>query len=232
MNKKEILIIFGTAHLATTPGKCSPDGRLKEYSYSRERVKAIACKLRAYGYNVAIDIEEDKLPKTMRTPSAKLEQSRELGLRANVVNQLCKQYTCIYVSIHVNAAGADGKWKNAGGWCAYTSVGNTKADVLAEHLYKAAEKNLKEYASLMGKGKATGGYSGNQVPIRMDRADGDKDYESNFYVLAHTSCPAVLTENMFQDNKLDVDWLLSDAGMHAIERLHVEGILSYIESLK
>ena len=28
------------------------------------------------------------------------------------------------------------------------------------------------------------------------------------------------------------DWLLSDAGMHAIERLHVEGILSYIESLK
>jgi N-acetylmuramoyl-L-alanine amidase len=66
----------------------------------------------------------------------------------------------------------------------------------------------------------------------MDRADGDKDYESNFYVLAHTSCPAVLTENMFQDNKLDVDWLLSDAGMHAIERLHVEGILSYIESLK
>ena len=27
-------IILGTAHLKSTPGKCSPDKRLKEYEYS------------------------------------------------------------------------------------------------------------------------------------------------------------------------------------------------------
>jgi len=34
-------IILGTAHLKSTPGKCSPDKRLKEYAYSREIVAAV-----------------------------------------------------------------------------------------------------------------------------------------------------------------------------------------------
>ena len=63
----------------------------------------------------------------------------------------------------------------------------------------------------------------------MDKSDGDRDYEANLYVLTHTNCPAVLTENLFQDNKRDVEFLLSDAGKHAIERLHVEGILKYLQ---
>ena len=50
-------------------------------------------------------------------------------------------------------------------------------------------------------------------------------------MLKHTLCSAVLTENLFQDNRNDVDYLLSDEGRHAIERLHVEGIIKYIESL-
>jgi N-acetylmuramoyl-L-alanine amidase len=43
-------------------------------------------------------------------------------------------------------------------------------------------------------------------------ADGDSDKESNFYVLRNTKCPAVLTENFFQDTKKDVEFLLSDVG--------------------
>jgi N-acetylmuramoyl-L-alanine amidase len=38
--------------------------------------------------------------------------------------------------------------------------------------------------------------------------------ESNFYVLKHTNCPAVLTENFFQDTKSDVEYLTSDLGFH------------------
>ena len=34
-------IILGTAHLKSTPGKCSPDGNFKEYEYSREVCKAV-----------------------------------------------------------------------------------------------------------------------------------------------------------------------------------------------
>jgi N-acetylmuramoyl-L-alanine amidase len=55
--------------------------------------------------------------------------------------------------------------------------------------------------------------------------------EAALYVLKHTECPAVLTENMFMDNKTDTDWLLSEDGKHALARLHVEGIIKYIESV-
>lgn len=196
-------IILGTAHLKSTPGKCSPDKRLYEYKYSREICKTVKAILEEYGYKVIIDIEDDDL---------NITTSRELSLRCQIVNELVKQdRRCIYVSIHVNAAGADGKWHNATGWEAYTSTGITAADKLATCLYKAAENNLK--------GKK----------LRTDYSDKDSDKESNFYILKHTNCPAVLTENFFQDNKDDVDFLLSDEGFQKIVRLHVEGILNFIK---
>ena len=43
-----------------------------------------------------------------------------------------------------------------------------------------------------------------------------------------TNCPAVLTENLFQDNKDDVEFLLSESGKQIITKLHVEGIKKYI----
>ena len=45
-----------------------------------------------------------------------------------------------------------------------------------------------------------------------------------------TNCPACLTENLFQDNKEDVDFLLSEEGYQAIVDLHVNGILSYLNN--
>lgn len=187
-SKKMKTIILGTAHLKSTPGKCSPDKKFYEYQYSREVCKAVKAILEDLGYKTAIDIEDDDL---------KLSQSQELSLRCRIVNDLQKAYkNCIYVSIHVNAAGADGKWHNATGWSAYTSVGITASDRLATCLYDAAKKNLE--------GKK----------LRTDYTDKDPDIESNFYVLKNTNCPAVLTENFFQDNKDDVDYLTSDLGFH------------------
>lgn len=196
-------IILGTAHLKSTPGKCSPDGKFKEYEYSREVCKAIRPMLQDLGYKVFIDIEDDDLD---------LTQSQELCLRCKVVNDLQKVYkNCIYISIHVNAAGNDGKWHNATGWEAYTSIGVTSADRLVKYLYDAAESNL------TGK------------KIRKDFSDGDPDKEYNFYVLKHTLCPAVLTENFFMDNKEDVEFLESPLGFHQIVRTHIEGIIKYIQ---
>jgi N-acetylmuramoyl-L-alanine amidase len=127
----------------------------------------------------------------------KLSQNGELSLRCKTVNDLQKKYkNCIYVSIHVNAAGNGTKWMNATGWSAYTTTGVTKSDKLAECLYKAAKDNLK--------GKK----------LRTDLTDKDSDLESNFYVLKNTNCPAVLTENFFQDNKEDVEFLTSELGFH------------------
>mgnify|MGYP003524248588 FL=1 len=42
-----------------------------------------------------------------------------------------------------------------------------------------------------------------------------------------TICPAVLTENLFQDNKEDVKFLLSNEGKEIIANIHVNAILEY-----
>ena len=68
--------------------------------------------------------------------------------------------------------------------------------------------------------------------MRTDLSDGDKDKESGFYILKHTIMPAVLTENLFMDNKKEYEFLLSPEGKEAIINLHVQGILDYISKIK
>ena len=137
----------------------------------------------------------------------------------------------ILLSIHVNAAGMGKSWLKAGGWCCFTSKGETKSDTIAEYLYDAAEDNLSEYIKTFDVYKKTGFYDSKQRPIRTDKSDGDRDWEANFAMVHNTLCPAVLTENLFQDNKQDVKYLLSEEGKEAIINLHVEGIINYIKSL-
>ena len=50
--------------------------------------------------------------------------------------------------------------------------------------------------------------------------------QKNLYVLRNTACPAVLTENLFQDNRADVEFLSSQAGKEAIAALHLDAIKS------
>lgn len=229
------VVILGTAHLATTPGKASPDGNFREAVYSRELVNSIKVKLEALGYLVFIDHADLQPTADLLRCSGNTQQQKELNYRCKRVNEICNMYgteNCIYVSIHVNGAGDGKNWMTAGGWCAYTSKGQTKADFLATCLYAAARNNLTEYEKYMKAGKLLGNYGKNQVPYRTDTSDGDDDMESNFYVLKNTKCPAVLTENLFQDNESDVAFLTSPLGQHALERLHVEGILAYFNQIK
>ena len=217
------VVILGTAHGRNVGGKCSPDHMLDEYRYSREIVSRLRAELVEKGFKVYVDMPEDIVP---------LPQQQELRMRCNYVNKVCKKHgkdNCLYVSIHVNAAGGEGKWMLAGGWCAYTSKGTTVSDTLAERLYEAAEKHLSGYAEIMEEGKKDGSYSSKQTPIRTDKSDGDKDMEADFFVLKHTACAAVLTENLFMDNKRDVSFLLSEKGKQSIVALHRDGILNFIK---
>lgn len=210
-----MIVILGTAHLGTTPGKCSPDKKFRECEFSREIVQKIKQELEANGVTTFIDYLPLEPNDQMKASTYKQEQSKELIWRVNYVNNLCSKYganNCLYVSVHVNAAGMGIEWMNARGWLVYTSKGNTKSDLLADLLYKKAKELLPS--------------------VRSDFSDGDADYESNFYVLAKTKCPAVLTENLFQDNKADVEFLTSEEGKNAIVKVHVDGILDYIKGTK
>lgn len=212
MNKKDTVIILGTAHRMREPGKQSPDNRLKECIYSREICSDVAAILKSYGLNVEIDYEPLDLPKNLQSSTVKQERNNELNMRVNFVNTLCKQVgakNVLYVSIHINGSGKDNEWHNANGW--QVSVSN-----------KASEKSKKLAACIFDAAKKNG------LKMRQPSAT-QKYWPQNLFILNKTNCPAVLTENLFQDNRKDVDYLLSDIGRAAIVRLHVEGILKYIE---
>mgnify|MGYP002541128789 FL=1 len=188
-------VLIDNGHGSNTPGKRSPDGRLREYAYTREIAERLVMELRKNGIDAERIVKEE-----IDVPLA--ERCR----RANEY----KASEAILVSIHCNAAGNGSDWVSARGWEAWTSVGKTKADKLATCLYENAEYCLPG------------------MKIRKDMTDGDQDKESGFYILKHTKCPAVLTENLFQDNKKDVEFLLSEEGKLAIVNMHVWGIMKYL----
>lgn len=188
-------VLIDNGHGENTPGKRSPDGRLREWSYTREIADMVVFGLRKRGIDAERIVRED------------IDVS--LAERCRRVNEY-KASEAILISIHCNAAGSGATWMQGHGWEAWTSVGQTKADKLATCLYGAAEKLLLGMA------------------IRKDMSDGDPDKESQFYILKKTNCPAVLTENLFQDNREDVDYLLSTEGKRMVTQIHIDGIIKYL----
>lgn len=214
-------ILIDNGHGSDTAGKCSPDKSLREYKWARDIAARIVADLKAKGYDAERIVPED------------IDIS--LGERCRRVNAICNTIgvrNVILVSIHCNAAGADGEWKTAGGWCAYTSPGQTKADALATSLYEAAAVELAGYIQQFPVNKSLGKYDSKQRPVRTDYTDGDPDYEARFYILVNTKCPAVLTESLFQDNRADVDFLNSEEGRRHLTALHVNGIINYLKGQK
>ena len=58
--KSKYIICLDNGHGVNTPGKCSPDKRLKEYQYAREIVKRLESKLKENGYKVYVVTPEQK----------------------------------------------------------------------------------------------------------------------------------------------------------------------------
>lgn len=194
-------ILIDNGHGIDTKGKCSPDGRLLEYKWAREIAVRIEVALKARGYDA-----ECITPETNDVP---------LNTRSRRVNDICRKVgskNCLLVSIHINAAGADGKWHRASGWSGWVALNASQnSKQLAQFLYDAASKR---------------GLKGNRsVPA-------ERYWSGNFAIVRDTLCPAVLTENLFQDNKEEVDWLLSEMGKKEITDLHCEGIINYINSMQ
>ena len=70
------------------------------------------------------------------------------------------------------------------------------------------------------------------MKLRGDYSDGDIDYEDGFYILKHTMCPAVLTENGYMTNEKECRWLQTEDAIEAIAMTHVEGSTEYLASLQ
>lgn len=195
------IILIDNGHGKNTSGKRSPDSSLLEWSWNREIAGRLQQALVASGYTSFLIVKE--------------EEDISLKERCARVNAYCSFYgkdNVILVSVHANAAGR-GEWMNARGWSAYTSKGRTKSDALATALYNAAQECFPG------------------MKLRKDMSDGDPDQEESFYILVHTLCAAVLTENFFYDNKEDLAYIQSEEGKVAIVDCHYKGIVKYISTL-
>lgn len=193
-----VKVLIDNGHGENTPGKCSPDKRLREYAYAREIARRVEKCLRCKGYEAQRIVEE--------------ETDVPLSERCKRVNDICKQVgtkDVLLVSIHNNAAGGDGKWHEARGFSAHVGLNaSSKSKMLAQYLWNEAIQQ---------------GLKGNRsVPAAPYIAQ-------NLAICRDTACPAVLTENLFQDNKEDVELLLSEEGKEKVTATHVNAIVNFIK---
>lgn len=196
MERMKVLIDNG--HGENTPGKRSPDGRLKEWAYAREIADMVVSGLRKRGIDAERIVKED-------TDVPLSERCR----RANAIyNETGKK--AILISIHCNAAGSGASWMNARGWSVFVS--------------NNASANSKKLATCLGEAAGV-----QRVTIRKQTPK-LMYWEQNLAICRDSNCPAVLTENFFQDNKEDVEYLLSREGKQAVVQIHVDGIIKYLES--
>jgi len=194
-------ILIDNGHGINTPGKCSPDGRHKEWAWAREVAQMIAEDLTKKGYDAQRIVTEDT--------------DISINERVRRVNTICKLYgakNCLLISIHNNAAGGDSKWHDASGFSVFVANNaSTSSKKLAKAIYDEVAKN----SNLKGN---------RSVPA-------DHYWAQNLGICRDTNCPAVLTENLFQDNKADVEILQSAEGKRKLTEAHVQGIIDYIKAL-
>lgn len=188
--------MIDNGHGVETPGKRSPDGRLREYAYTREIADRVVSRLQAEGVDaIRIVPEEADIPLAERVARAN-KLYAENGKQA------------ILVSIHCNAAGNGSAWMGARGWSVFVdTTASTNSKRLATAIADVAQKK--------------------HVTVRKEA--GDRNYWiSSLYICKHSNCPAVLVENFFQDNKDDVNFLLSEEGKQCVTDITVEGIKKYL----
>lgn len=189
-------VMIDNGHGVETPGKRSPDGRLREYAYTREIADRVVSRLQAEGVDaIRIVPEEADIPLAERVARAN-KLYAESGKQA------------ILVSIHCNAAGNGSAWMEARGWSVFVdTTASTNSKRLATAIADVAQKK--------------------HVTVRKEA--GDRNYWiSSLYICKHSNCPAVLVENFFQDNKDDVNFLLSEEGKQCVTDITVEGIKKYL----
>ena len=134
------------------------------------------------------------------------EEDVPLSTRTSDANEIYRNTDkpCIYISIHANGFNEE----SANGWSCYTSEGETQSDSIATILYEKAEAEF------------PGEY------IRKDTySDGDVDKEANFWVLAKTAMPAILSENFFMTNYDNCHkYLMTEEGRDRIAKIHFQMI--------
>lgn len=192
-----MIVLIDNGHGSNTSGKCSPDGKHREYIWARKFAQLLELMLVQDGITAQRIVTE--------TTDISITQ------RVSRVNIVCREFgaqNVILVSIHNNAAASDGKWHDARGFSAHVSLNaSQKSKALATEIAKAVEQS--------------------GVKVRKPLPS-QYWWPQNLGMCRDTNCPAVLCENLFQDNRSDVDLLNDEAFCANLAEAYVTAIKKYI----
>ena len=121
-------IILSAAHGKDVQGKQSPDGKFKEYQFSRR-----ACRL------IQAGLHEMEVP-CIVIPDGDIE----IGLWKRVELENKIKAPAFVFSLHNNAAGSGAKWMSARGVEIWTSKGQNKSDEYATLIFTALRNEFPE----------------------------------------------------------------------------------------
>lgn len=113
---------------------------------------------------------------------------------------------CLLVSLHTNAYGND--WNNAHGWSVFAGT-------------KASKNSLLMASIIANNAEQMGFYVRKPLPTQSY-------WQSNFQILNGTTCPAILTENLFHTNPEDCANLQTDSTQSLLIKLHIDSICDYV----
>lgn len=193
------LLDFG--HGDNTPGKRSPvweDGtQLLEWEFNRKVGKQLVNMLIEARLNFfVVSPESNDIPLATRVK------------RANDFARAHKNFKTMFISLHGNAD-PSGKGHGIEVW---TSVGQTKSDLIADIYMEKVKRYMPDWAT------------------RRDFSDGDADKEAHFYVLKHTSMPAILPEMGFYSNEEECKRMMDINVQHQFAKVIHRTITSTIKA--
>lgn len=201
--KKKWTILLDNGHGIETAGKRSPVWKDGSQLFEWEYTRKVVKEIQKRLLEKEIDVR-------VITPEQQdIPLSIRVG-RVNVIASINGAQNCLLISVHLNAAP---EVNQAKGWEIHTSKGTTSSDKYANFFWDEASRIL-----------------GRTTRMRGDYTDGDRDWDTNFYILRKTTCPAVLTENLFMNHEQDCKFLMSDEGFNKIVDIHVNAITNIINN--
>lgn len=209
----KILIDNGHGADGYTNGKYSPiiDGMSIEHDQT-----VYEHRFREGNFNRLVAVELVTKLRDLGYDAARIvTEDRDVPLMARVerVNSWCRRLgkdNVLFISVHANAAGNGDKWYNARGFSVWVAKQSSAKSRKLAQLFTATATE----ASLMGN---------RSVPK-------EHYWQADYFVLKHTLCPAVLTENMFYDNRDDLSFLGTCEGRERVVELHVNALLKYLKN--
>lgn len=199
-NTKRTIILY-PAIPSSYPSRLNPNPNLDELSYLTDIVDSIHATLMESAKHTPF-ITISKLTAPIEEAIPQLDDlTQDTPPSSNLI-----------IGVGLNASRPDGRYHMPHGWSIINNQDCQESDNLAASLTAAA-------IAILGS-KASSGIT--QSPSQR--------YLNQISILNNREMPAVLTLNLYQDNRRDAAYLLSSDGRQAIIDLHVKGILNYLES--